>query len=50
MLLLTIKSILHNIGVVIVGLGVALIGAMLDLLLGLREFTSVLTTIAGSLF
>jgi protein-S-isoprenylcysteine O-methyltransferase Ste14 len=43
------KSILHNIGVVIVGLGVAFIGTRLDSLLGLRDFSSVPTAVAGSL-
>jgi protein-S-isoprenylcysteine O-methyltransferase Ste14 len=43
------KSILHNTGVVIVGLSVAFIGTRLDLLLGLHDFRSVLTTIAGYL-
>ena len=44
-----VKSILHNIGVVIVGLAVAFIGTRLDLLLGLHDFRSVLATIVGSL-
>jgi protein-S-isoprenylcysteine O-methyltransferase Ste14 len=42
------KSILHNIGVVIVGLGVAFIGTRLDLLLRLRDFRSVPAIVAGS--
>jgi len=44
-----VKSILHNIGGVIVGLAVAFIGTRLDLLLGLHDFRSVLATIVGSL-
>jgi protein-S-isoprenylcysteine O-methyltransferase Ste14 len=43
-----LKSIIHNLGVVIVGIGVAFIGTRLDLLLGLRDFRSVLATIASS--
>jgi protein-S-isoprenylcysteine O-methyltransferase Ste14 len=43
------KSILHNFGVVLVGLVVAVIGIILDLLLGIREFRSVFTMISGSL-
>jgi protein-S-isoprenylcysteine O-methyltransferase Ste14 len=44
-----LNSILHNIGVVIVGLGVALIGTRLDLLLRIRDFRSVLAAAAGVL-
>jgi len=40
---------LHNIGVVVVGLGVAFIGTRFDSLLGLRDFRSVSTAVAGSL-
>jgi protein-S-isoprenylcysteine O-methyltransferase Ste14 len=43
------KSVLHNIGVVIVGLAVAFIGTRLDLLLGIRDFRSALTPAVGSL-
>jgi protein-S-isoprenylcysteine O-methyltransferase Ste14 len=43
------KSILHNIGVSIVGLTVAFLGTRFDLLFGLRDFRSVLSTAAGSL-
>ncbi|HEX3524568.1 MAG TPA: isoprenylcysteine carboxylmethyltransferase family protein [Stellaceae bacterium] len=43
------KSILHNLGVIIVGLAVAFIGTKLDLLLGLRDIRSVVATVAGSL-
>jgi hypothetical protein len=38
-----LKSILHNIGVVIVGLGFAYLGTRADLLLGIRRFHSFLT-------
>lgn len=48
--MLLFKSILHNLGVVLVGLGVAIIGTMLDLLIGIREFRSVLTAVFGFLF
>jgi protein-S-isoprenylcysteine O-methyltransferase Ste14 len=42
-----VKSLLHNIGVVIVGFGVAFLGAALDSLLGLRGFKSLpATTVA----
>jgi protein-S-isoprenylcysteine O-methyltransferase Ste14 len=44
-----IKSILHNIGVVIVGLALAFIGTRLDLLLGICNFRSMFAIIAGSL-
>jgi protein-S-isoprenylcysteine O-methyltransferase Ste14 len=44
-----VKSILHNIGVVAVGLIVAFIGTRLDSLLSLRDFGSVPAAIAGSL-
>jgi protein-S-isoprenylcysteine O-methyltransferase Ste14 len=43
------KSILHNIGVVIVGLVIAFIGTRLDLLLGINDFRSLFTIFAGSL-
>ena len=42
-----LKSILHNIGVLIVGLGFAYLGTRVDLLLGIRRFHSFLTTTAG---
>src|SRR5215211_5927631 len=42
-----LKSILHNIGVVIAGLGFAYLGKRVDLLLGIRRFHSSLTTTAG---
>jgi protein-S-isoprenylcysteine O-methyltransferase Ste14 len=45
-----IKSLLQNIGVVSVGLGVALIGTLIDLLVGMREFRSMLVAFAGSAF
>jgi protein-S-isoprenylcysteine O-methyltransferase Ste14 len=44
-----LKSVLHNIGVVFVGFGVALIGAFVDHLLGLHRFHSALAVAAGSL-
>ena len=43
------KSVLHNIGVVLVGLAVGFIGTRLDLLLGLSNFRSMLAAAAGSL-
>lgn len=43
------KSVLHNVGVVIVGLAVAFIGTRLDLLFGIPDFRSTLTTAVGSL-
>ena len=43
------KSFLHNIGVVIVGLAVAFIGTRLDLIFGIPDFSSALTTFLGSL-
>jgi protein-S-isoprenylcysteine O-methyltransferase Ste14 len=43
------KSILHNIGVVIVGLAVAFTGTRLDLLFGIPGFKSVPATVVGSL-
>jgi len=48
MYLSLLKSILHNIGVVLVGFGFAYLGTRLDLLLGVRKFHSVLTTTAGT--
>src|SRR5436305_13815263 len=44
-----LKSILHNIGVVIVGLGVASLGRRVDLLLGIRRFHASPTPIVGCL-
>jgi protein-S-isoprenylcysteine O-methyltransferase Ste14 len=44
-----LKSILHNLGVVAVGFGVAFVGSLIDSLLGLRGFGSAWGTIAGSL-
>jgi protein-S-isoprenylcysteine O-methyltransferase Ste14 len=41
------KSVLHNIGVLIVGLGVALIGTRLDSFLGIGGFNSIFTTVAA---
>ena len=44
------KSLLHNIGVVMVGLGFAYLGTRLDSLLGLRGFSSIWATAAAALF
>jgi protein-S-isoprenylcysteine O-methyltransferase Ste14 len=44
-----LKSILHNIGVVAVGLGIALLGTKVDSLLGIGDFRSTLTAIPGGL-
>jgi protein-S-isoprenylcysteine O-methyltransferase Ste14 len=44
-----LKSILHNIGVVAVGFGVAYAGKWIDSILGLRGFGSAYTTAAGAL-
>ena len=41
------KSALHNIGVVLVGLGIASIGAYLDSTLGVRRFHSVIAIFAA---
>jgi protein-S-isoprenylcysteine O-methyltransferase Ste14 len=43
-----LKSLLHNIGVVVVGFGVALVGRLVDHLLGLQAFHSVFALIAGA--
>lgn len=43
------KSLLHNIGVVLVGLAIACLGARLDPLIGLREFRSPWATAAAAL-
>lgn len=43
------RSVVHNIGVVIVGLAVAFIGTRLDLLFGIPDFRSMVTTFLGSL-
>jgi protein-S-isoprenylcysteine O-methyltransferase Ste14 len=45
-----IKSVFHNIGVMVVGLAVAFIGTKLDLLFGIPDFGSTLTKFVGSLF
>jgi len=42
-----VKSLLHNIGVVIVGFGVALLGTTLDSLLGFHAFKSLPATVAA---
>jgi protein-S-isoprenylcysteine O-methyltransferase Ste14 len=44
-----LKSILHNIGVVIVGLALAYLGTMVDSLLGVPTFASNLAKLVGSL-
>jgi protein-S-isoprenylcysteine O-methyltransferase Ste14 len=46
-LIILLKSLLHNIGVVIVGLGVAFIGTRLDSLLGISGFNSIFATAAA---
>jgi protein-S-isoprenylcysteine O-methyltransferase Ste14 len=45
-----LDSILHNVGVVIVGLIFGLIGNSVDLILGLHDFRSSFTVIVGILF
>ncbi|HKR18707.1 MAG TPA: isoprenylcysteine carboxylmethyltransferase family protein [Stellaceae bacterium] len=42
-----LKGVLHNVGVVIVGLGVGWVGTTIDALLGIGEFHEVATIIAG---
>jgi len=42
-----LKSIFHNIGVVIVGLGVAWVGTRIDALLGIGEFHGTMATVAA---
>ena len=42
-----IKSVLHNIGVLAVGFGVALLGVRLDSLLGITRFHSLVAAISG---
>jgi protein-S-isoprenylcysteine O-methyltransferase Ste14 len=42
-----VKSIMHNIGVVIVGLGVGLIGRGVDRLAGFHDFRSLAATLIG---
>jgi len=44
-----IKSILHNVGVVAVGFGLAFVGTRIDWLLGVYGFGSAYATAAGSL-
>src|SRR5215813_11000987 len=44
-----LKSILHNLGVVIVGLGIAYLGTRVDLLVGISAFASPLVKAAGVL-
>src|SRR5262249_37428233 len=42
-----LKSILHNIGVVLVGIALAYLGAMVDSIFGFPTFTSTVVTAAG---
>lgn len=42
-----LKSILHNVGVVIVGFGVAWLGILIDRLLGIGEFHDTTASVAG---
>ena len=42
-----LKSLLHNIGVVLVGLGIAYIGTRIDSFLGVGDFRSLGATVAG---
>lgn len=42
-----LKSVLHNVGVVIVGLGVAWVGTMIDALLGIGEFHGTAASVAA---
>lgn len=44
-----LKSLLHNIGVVLVGFGVALIGVLIDHLLRIHAFHSLFALIAGAI-
>jgi len=44
-----LKSILHNLGVVLVGMGVAYVGSKLDLLLAIARFHSAWAVAAGGL-
>ena len=45
-----LKSLLHNLGVLLVGLGVALIGSRVDALLGFGNFRSLFWTVGACLF
>jgi len=47
--LILFRSILHNMGVLAVGFGIALVGARLDLLFGTRRFHEVVAVVAGCL-
>lgn len=49
-MLIVLKSILHNVGVLIVGFIFAYLASRLDLLLGIQEFKLSFTLIFGSLF
>jgi protein-S-isoprenylcysteine O-methyltransferase Ste14 len=44
-----LKSLLHNIGVVLVGFGVALVGVLIDHLLRIHAFHSLFALIAGAI-
>ena len=45
-----LKNVLHNIGVIVVGLAFAHIGSMLDIVFGIREFYSALLTACGCIY
>jgi len=44
-----LKSVLHNVGVVIVGLGIAWVGTLIDALVGVGEIHGATAGVAGSL-
>lgn len=44
-----LKSLLHNLGVLVVGIGFAFLGRAIDSLLGVSRFDSVLTNVVGVL-
>jgi hypothetical protein len=44
-----LKSILHNVGVMLVGFGVAIVGKLVDALLGIPSISSGYSIAAGSL-
>ena len=50
MLINFLKSLLHNIGVVIVGLALAFVGTRIDLLFGIANFKSIYAAVAAWLF
>lgn len=45
-----LKSLLHNIGVVVVGLIIAFVGTRIDLLLAITDFKSIYATVAAWMF